>query len=188
MRKIVVFTNISLDGYFEGADHDLSGFKNDFEAFPAEPGQEADALLFGRKTYEMMKFWSTPQAEEVMPEIAKFMNEKLKIVASRAPFEPGWKNVRVISGDVCAAVEKLKEEPGGNIIMFGSNTLCVSLMQAGLIDEFQIVVNPVAFGEGTSLFNGLPEKAEFTLMETRQFKSGAILLTYQPAEKKGEGR
>ena len=79
MRKIVVFTNISLDGYFEGAEHDISGFKNDFEAFPAEPGQEVDALLFGRKTYEMMKFWSTPEAGEMAPEVARFMNENSQV-------------------------------------------------------------------------------------------------------------
>jgi dihydrofolate reductase len=69
------------------------------------------------------------------------------------------------------------------MIMFGSNTLCVSLMQEGLIDEFQIVVNPVAFGGGTPLFKGLPQKTEFTLTDTRRYKSGAILLTYQPAER-----
>ena len=68
MGKIIVFTNISLDGYFEGPGHDLSGFKNDFEAFPAEPGQETGAFLFGHRTYEGMKFWATPQAAEMMPE------------------------------------------------------------------------------------------------------------------------
>jgi dihydrofolate reductase len=180
MRKIFLFTNVSLDGYFEGPGHDISGFHNDFEAFSSEESQEVDTLLFGRKTYEMMKFWSTPQAQETAPEIARFMNEKHKVVASRKSFEPGWKNVTVISSDVAGEVKKLKEQPGKNIIMFGSNNLCVSLMQAGLIDEFQIVVNPVAFGEGTSLFKGLPKKVELTLTKTRKFKSGAILLTYEP--------
>jgi dihydrofolate reductase len=181
MRKIFLFMNVSLDGYFEGPGHDISGFKTDFEAFSSEQSQEIDTLLFGRKTYEMMKFWSTPQAEETAPEIAKFMNEKLKIVASHGPFEPGWNNVRVIGGDVVGAVRKLKEQSGKNMIMFGSNTLCVSLMQERLVDEFQIVANPVVFGEGTSLFKGLSKKADLTLTETRLFKSGAILLTYHPA-------
>ena len=182
MRKIFLFMNVSLDGYYEDSNHDLSGFHNDFEAFSAEQSQEVDALLFGRKTYEMMKFWSTPQAEEMMPEVAKFMNDNLKLVASRAPFDPGWKNVEVISGDVVGQVKKIKAQPGGNIIIFGSNTLCVSLMQAGLIDEFQIVVNPVVFGEGTPLFAGLPKTVEFALIETRRFKSGSVLLTYHPEE------
>jgi dihydrofolate reductase len=181
MRKIFLFMNMSLDGYIEDAEHDISGFRNDFEAFSAQQSQEVDALLFGHKTYEMMKFWSTPQAVERMPEIAKFMNEKQKFVASHAPFQSGWSNVKVLSGDVVGAVRQVKEQPGKNLMMFGSNTLCVSLMQAGLIDEFQIVVNPVVFGGGTSLFTGLPLKAQLTLTNTYEFKSGAILLTYHPA-------
>ena len=98
MGKIIVFTNISLDGYFEGPGHDLSGFKNDFEAFPAEPGQETGAFLFGHRTYEGMKFWATTQAAEMMPEVARFMNETHKYVASRQPFNPEWENVTVLSG------------------------------------------------------------------------------------------
>jgi len=180
MRKIFLFMNVSLDGYFEAPGHDISGFKTDFEAFSSDQSQEIDTLLFGYRTYDMMKFWSTPQAEETAPEIAKFMNEKQKIVASHAPFEPGWSKVRVISGDVAGAVKKLKEQPGKNIMMFGSNNLCVSLMQQGLINEFQIVVNPVVFGDGTPLFKGLPKKAELTLAQTHMFKSGAVLLRYHP--------
>ena len=180
MRKLFLFMNVSLDGYFEAPGHDISGFKNDSEAFSSDASQEVDTLLFGHQTYEMMKFWSTPQAEQMMPEVARFMNEKHKIVASLHPFDPGWKNVQVISGDVVEAIKMLKEQPGKNIIIFGSSTLCVSLMQAGLIDEFQIVVNPVVFGEGTPLFKGLPGKAELTLVETKRYQSGAVLLTYQP--------
>ena len=90
MRKLLVFTNISLDGYFEGPEHDLSAFKNDFEAFPTEPGDQAGSLLFGRKTYEMMKFWATPQAAAMAPEVARFMNTTHKYVASHILFDPGW--------------------------------------------------------------------------------------------------
>jgi dihydrofolate reductase len=137
--------NVSLDGYFEAPGHDISWAKSDFDAFSPEQGKEVDTLLLGRKTYELMKsFWPTSQAEELAPEVAKFMNEKLKVVTSHHPFEPGWKNVVVISGNVAGEVRKLKEQPGKNIAMFGSNHLCVSLMQEGLIDEFQILVNPVA--------------------------------------------
>ena len=180
MRKIFLFMNVSLDGYFEGPGGDISGFHNDYEAFSPEQSSGVDAVLFGHKTYEMMRFWSTPQAEATAPEIAKFMNEKRKFVASHTAFEPGWKNVTVISGDVTGAVKKLKEQPGKTIAIFGSNTLCVSLLQAGLLDELQIMLNPVVFGEGTSLFKGLPEKAALRLAGTQAFKSGAILLTYQP--------
>ena len=179
MRKLLLFTNISLDGYFEDANHDISGFTNDFEAFSDSEG--ADALLLGRKTYDMMTFWGTPQAEEMQPEVARFMNQTPKYVASHQPFEPGWQNVTVISGDIPGEVQKLKAQPGSSIMMFGSNTLCVSLMPYGLIDEFQIIVNPVAFGGGTPLFSGLQQKAPLTLTGTRRFASGSVLLTYHPA-------
>ena len=172
--------NVSLDGYFEAPGHDLSWAKNDFEAFSPEQSQEVDTILLGHRTYEMMKsFWPTPQAEQVAPEIARFMNAKNKVVASHEPFEPGWKNVTVISGDVAGAVKKLKQLPGKDIIILGSNNLSVSLMREGLIDEFQILVNPVAIGEGTSLLAGLPKRADLTLTETRKFDSGTILLTYR---------
>jgi dihydrofolate reductase len=184
MRKIFVFTNVSLDGFFEGAGHDLSGFTNDSEAFSSGPGGEVDTLLWGHTTFEGMKFWSTPQAEQMMPEIARFMNEKHKVVASHAPFDPGWNNVTVISGDVPGEVRKLKAQPGKDILIFGSSTLCVSLIEKGLIDELQIVVNPVVFGAGTRLFEGLTAKTDLILKDTRRFKSGAVMLTYgfKPAD------
>ncbi|MBZ0298101.1 MAG: dihydrofolate reductase family protein [Anaerolineae bacterium] len=180
MRRIFLFMNISLDGYVEDASHDISMFHNDFEAFSSRESQEVDTLLFGHKTYEMMKFWSTPEGEALQPEIARFMNERQKVVASHQSFDPGWSHVTVLHEEVVAEVRRLKEQPGKTIAMFGSNTLCVSLMQAGLIDEFQIVVNPVVLGEGTSLFKGLPQKADLTMTKTHPFKSGAILLTYEP--------
>ena len=182
MRKLLVFTNISLDGYFEGPEHDLSAFKNDFEAFPTEPGDQAGSLLFGRKTYEMMKFWATPQAAEMAPEVARFMNTTHKYVASHILFDPGWERVTVIGPDVAAAVRQIKEQPGGNIMIFGSNELVVSLLQEGLVDELQIVVNPLAFGMGTPLFRGLQGKTDFNLTGTRPFQSGAVMLTYKPVQ------
>jgi dihydrofolate reductase len=181
MRKISVFNNISLDGYMEGPNHDLSWAKNDFEAFTPERSQATGALLFGHTTYAMMKsFWPTPQAAQLMPEVARFMNDTPKIVVSHTAFEPGWQNVSVLSGDGAAEVKKLKEQPGKDMLIFGSNTLCTALLQAGLLDEIQVVLNPVLIGQGTPLFLGLAPKAELTLIETHPYKSGAILLTYLP--------
>ena len=185
MRKIIVFTNISLDGYFEGPDHDISGFKNDTEAFSSPSGDPVDTLLFGHTTYEMMKFWETAQAQTLMPEVARFMNDTLKCVASHQPFDPGWQNVQVLHGDVIAQVRRLKASAagtdGGAIMIFGSNTLVVSLLQAGLIDEFQLIVNPVVLSAGTPIFAGLPEKTELEFKSARPFQSGAVMLTYTPA-------
>jgi dihydrofolate reductase len=128
----------------------------------------------------MKSYWPTPQAIENEPEIARFMNENPKVVFSHKPFDPGWRNVTVITDDVAGEVRKLKAQPGKNIAIFGSNNLCVTLMQAGLVDEFRILVVPVALGDGTPLFKGLANKVDLTLTDTRTFESGKILLTYQP--------
>jgi dihydrofolate reductase len=183
MRTLFLFMNVSLDGYFEGPDNDISAFNGDFEAFSHDKSRKVDTMLFGRKTYDMMEaFWPTPQAEELAPEVASFMNEQRKVVITHTPFELGWNNVTVVSDDVIAEVRKLKEQPGESIAMFGSNSLCVDLMQAGLIDEFHIMVNPVALGAGTPLFAGLPEKANLSLVDSHRFDSGVVLLKYKPAE------
>jgi dihydrofolate reductase len=180
MRKVLVFINTSLDGYFEGPEHDLSAFSHDFEAFPSDPGEEVDTLLFGRKTYEIMKFWATPQAAEMAPAVASFMNTTQKFVASHWPFDAGWQEVKVLSRDVPGAVRELKGAPGKNILIMGSNTLVVSLLQAGLIDEVQVVLNPVTLGAGTALFDGLAGRLDFRLLGTQVFKSGAVMLRLEP--------
>ncbi len=180
MRNITLFMNVSLDGYFEGPDHDISWTIRDDEAFSSADNDGTGTMLFGHRTYDMMKaYWPTPQAAQNMPEIARYMNENLKVVASHKPFEPGWQNVRVISHGLRQEIEQLKQQPGKDIIIFGSNTLCVSLLQWSLLDEVQLLVNPVVLGRGTSLFQGLPEKANLKLTKTKQHKSGNLLLTYQ---------
>jgi len=183
VRKISLFMHVSLDGYFEAPGHDISWARGDVEVFSLKEGQEYDTILLGHRTYDLMKeFWPTPEAFEFDPAIAKFMNESLKLVASHSSFEPGWSNVTVIMGDVTGEVRKLKEQAGKSIIIIGSNSLCTSLMQEDLVDEFQLVLNPVALGEGSSLFAGLQKKADLTLIDTSTFGSGAILLTYKRSE------
>lgn len=182
MRKVFLLTNVSLDGYFEDQNHDLSWAKSDFETFSQDKSQEVDTILLGRRTYEMMRsFWPTPQAAEMAPEVAEVMNERHKVVASRDPaYEPGWKNVTVVH-DAVAEIRRLKQQAGKNMIMFGSNELAVSLTEAGLIDEFQIVVSPVALGAGHSLFAGLSSPVGLRFKEARPLKSGAVVLVYEPA-------
>lgn len=182
MRKIFLLMNITLDGYFEGPNHDISWANNNNEAFPSDPDNLVDTLLFGHTTYEgMVSFWPTDMAKQMMPDVARFMNDTPKVVVSHNDFDPGWENVRVISGDVIEEIKKLKAGPGKTIGMFGSNTLCVSLMAHGLVDEFQILVNPVAIGTGTPLFLGLQDRTKLTLTQSRQFANGTMMMTYVPA-------
>ncbi len=179
MRKLWLLMNTSLNGYFEAPGHDISWSTRANEAFSVEGSSKVDALLFGHRTYDMMKaFWPTPAAAELEPDVAKFMTATQKYVVSHEPFEPGWENVTVLSGDALANVRALKEQDGASIGIFGSNTLCVDLLREGLLDEIQVVVNPVVIGNGSTLFAGLPKWVRLTLTESRAFSTGVVLLSY----------
>lgn len=182
MSTVFVFMNVSLDGYIEGLGHDISWAHGDSEPFAREQGRAVEAILFGRRTFELMRqFWPSEQARQVAPETAAFMNAKPKYVASHSAFEPGWDNVTVFHADAVAQIRDLKEHAAGRIAIFGSNTLCASLVDAQLIDEFQLMVNPVLLGAGTSLVAGIRDHAALRLVSANTQASGAVLLTYAKA-------
>jgi len=180
MRKIFLFMMISLDGYFEGPGHDLSCHQVDaeFNEFAIAQLKTTGTLLFGHRTYDMMAAFWPNEGMKLDPMTAIPMAEIPKIVATHSPFTPQWENTTVIGGDIFDEVKKLKEKPGKDIAIFGSNNLCVSLMSEGLVDEFRIMVNPLALGQGTSLFTGLTTKTDLKLIKSRTFKNGNVLHYY----------
>jgi dihydrofolate reductase len=173
---------VSVDGYFEGPNYDLSWHNVDaeFNAFAHEQNVgPIGTLLFGHRTYDLMaSVWPTSQGMTMDPETAKFMNETPKIVASHMPFVAEWENTTVLSEDVFGEIERMKAMPGKDIAIFGSNELCVSLMEKDLVDEFRIMIAPVALGAGSPLFTGLTKKVKLKLDKTREFKSGNVLHYY----------
>lgn len=180
MRNLFLFMMVSLDGYFEGQQHDLSwhNVDDEFNAFAHEQNNALDTILFGRITYDLMeRYWPTPEGARDDKETAQWMDLARKVVVSE-PFQPTWNNTEVISENVLDRIAALKQEPGTDIVMLGSNMLCVSLMEAGLVDEFRLMINPVAIGNGTPLFAGLPKRVEFTLQRSRTFKNGNVLHVY----------
>lgn len=181
---------VSLDGFMEGPSHDLSWHNVDkeFNEFAADQMEEPCMLLFGRKTYELMRdFW--PAYKPVDPE-NKIVREKMdtmpKIVFSKTlekvSEDDNWKNVRLMHEVDPGEIKKLKQSGGDDkyIAVFGSNNLCVTLLELGLLDELRIMVNPVVIGKGTLLFKGIKDKLNLKLIKTRVFKNGNILLCYQP--------
>lgn len=171
---------ISLDGYFEGQDHDISWHNVDqeFNDFAVKQLDEVDTLIFGARTYELMaSFWPTDAAVKADPNTALRMNALRKLVFSRTLKEVGWHNAKLYQ-DVVATVQAKKQQPGKNIAVLGSSNLCLTLLQEGLLDELRIMVNPVLLGTGTSLFAGLPTPPTLRLTHERTFTSGNVLLTY----------
>ncbi len=182
MRKIYLFMMVSLDGFFEGLDHDLSWHNVDlqFERFANDQLQNTGSILFGRKTYEMMAgFWPTEKGD-TSPITQKYMNSIPKFAISRTLKKADWINTTLINKNIKDEINKLKNEEGKEIAILGSNNLSVGLLKLGLIEEIRIMLNPVAIGKGTLLFQGLNKSIRFELISLRKFSSGNVLLIYNP--------
>jgi len=188
MRRLVVFNSVSVDGYFVDMNGDMSWAKNatpdaEWDAFGAENAKGGGTLLFGRITYEMMaSFWPTPLATQIDPIVAEQMNSLPKVVFSRTLNQASWSNTKLVKGDMPAEVQKMKQEPGKGMAVLGSGSIVSQLAQEGLIDEYQIVVNPVVLGAGRTMFDGVTEKLALKLTKTRAFGNGNVLLCYEPVK------
>jgi dihydrofolate reductase len=186
VRKLIVFNNVSLDGYFVDANGDMSwAHKQDAEwnEFVRGNAGGGGALVFGRVTYEMMaSFWPTPQATQIMPDVAQGMNQAPKVVFSRTLDKATWNNTKLVKGDMAAEMRRMKKEPGPGMAILGSGSIVAQLAQHGLIDEFQIVVNPIVLGRGRTMFEGIKDKLTLKHTRTRSFDNGNILLCYEPTK------
>lgn len=184
MRKLLVFNNVTLDGYFVDMNGDMSWAHKDdpeWNAFVTENASGGGELIFGRVTYDLMAgFWPTPFAIETMPAVAAGMNNMPKVVFSRTMDQASWNNTRLVKGAIAAEIRKMKEEPGDGMVILGSGSIVAQLAQEGLIDEFQIVVHPIALGAGRTMFDGVKEKLNLKLTKTRAFGNGNVLLCYEP--------
>ncbi len=185
MRNLLVFNQISLDGFIADKNGDMQwAHKDDAEwrAFTEENASGGGELLFGRVTYDLMaSYWPTPMALKANRAVAERMNSLPKVVFSRTMKKPAWNNTRLVQGDITAAVRKLKAEPGSGMVILGSASIVSQLAPEGLIDEYQLVVNPIALGEGKGMFAGIAERLCFQLVNVRAFRNGNVLLRYRPA-------
>jgi dihydrofolate reductase len=187
MRKLIVFNQVTLDGYFAGPGGDISWAhkgKSDPEwnAFVAENASGGGMLVFGRVTYEMMaSYWPTPLAAERDPVVAERLNALPKIVFSRTLDKASWQNTKLLKGDLAAEMRKLKQQPGPGMAILGSGRITAQLAAAGLIDAFQLVVNPIVLGSGRTMFDGIEKQLALKLIRTRAFANGNVLLSYEPA-------
>jgi dihydrofolate reductase len=183
MRKLSMYNFLTLNGFYKGANDDISWHTHGGEEaeYSEKGAQSQSILLFGRKTYEMMySFWPTPQAYENMPVVADGMNKSQKIVVSNTLDKAEWNNTTILKGNLVEEIKKLKQQPGNDITILGSGSIITQLADAGLIDNYQIMIDPVAIGEGTSIFSGISHNLNLKLTDTRVFKSGVVLLCYEP--------
>jgi len=186
MRRLVVFNQVTLDGYFAGVNGDISWARKDsrdaeWNAFVADNANAGGLLLFGRKTYELMVgYWPTPLAIENDPILAERMNDLPKVVFSRTLDGATWNNTKLVNSGIAAEVRKLKAGSGKDMAILGSGNVVSQLAREGLIDEYQIVVTPVILGKGRTMFDGIEDKLTLKLREMRSFANGNVLLCYEP--------
>jgi Dihydrofolate reductase len=182
MGTVSVFNFLSLNGFYKGENDDISWSLPDPEQDKrAEEGMASanGILLFGRKTYEMMaSFWPTAEAAKNYPGVAEGINRAEKIVFSKSLKEAKWNNSRVMSGDLIQAVRELKNQ-GRTITILGSGTIVTQLAEAGLIDGYEFLLNPVALGAGTSIFSGAHKNIDMELLEVNKRANGIVHLRYR---------
>ncbi|MDR3572175.1 MAG: dihydrofolate reductase family protein [Candidatus Pacebacteria bacterium] len=184
MRKLIVFSHLSLDGIAAIPSGNLNwiSYDKDLQAWAETIVADTSTALYGRVTYELMKYWKTvplnPDASKHDLEHARWIENVEKIVVSEPDLIPDWNNARVISENIEAEILKLKEQPGKNITVFGSPTVANLLIKIGLADEFQLSINPVILGDGKFLFKDI-NNTKLKLLEENSFASGVTTLHYQ---------
>lgn len=183
MRKLLVFNSVTTDGYFTDAKGDMSwAHKSDPEwnEFVTENSKSGGELVFGRVTYQMMEsFWPTPAAAKQFPELAEQMNKLPKVVFSKTLDSVSWQNTRLVKGHLADEVQRLKQESGEQMVIMGSGSIIAQLAPEKLIDEYQMVVNPIVLGAGRTMFDGVKEKLNLKLTNSRTFQNGNVLLCYE---------
>jgi len=179
MRKLVFSINVSLDGF---ADHTVAIADDELHEFFSDQFDAIDLVLFGRVTYQLMEsYWPTapkdPAATKSEMEFAKKINAMPKVVFSRTLQKVDWNNARLSNGDMVEEVLKLKQGNGKSLSIGGISAI-QTFMKLKMVDEFWLLVHPVIVGRGRRLFDGVDEKLDLKLVDTKTFRSGVVVLHY----------
>jgi dihydrofolate reductase len=186
MRDLVVTENITLDGVIDASEgwfsvaDDTEVDQSDLTAALREQSDAADAVLFGRVTFEEMRgYW--PEQTDDTTGVTDYLNKVSKYVVSSTLGDPAWEHTTVLPGDGFQdELRALKSKPGRDIVTTGSITLVHALIAVGLVDEYRLFLYPVVVGRGARLFADGTEVPRLRLVEARPFRSGVVLLRYRP--------
>lgn len=187
MRKLITTTWISLDGFIAGPNGEMDWImvEDEMGAYEDAIVTSADTLLLGRVTYQSFAgSWphvpDNPDAQPGEKEYARKLNAMRKIVFSKTLPTVEWNNSSLLKEVRHEDIAKLKQEPGRDMLIYGSASIVQTLTNLGLIDEYQLLVHPVVLGGGKPLFQDVKERQKLKLVSTRTFPSGVIGLYYQP--------
>jgi len=181
MRKLIAAINMTLDGF---CDHTAGIPDEEIHQHYTELLNNADVVLYGRITYQLMQYWQTllknPSGEKSMDDFAMAIHKIPKIVFSHTLKNTEWDSAKLSNKSLEELVLELKKQPGRDILI-GSRSLIIQLMKLNLIDEYQLCVHPVVAGSGLPLFESINDRTILKLIKTKTFSSGAIILYYEPS-------
>lgn len=183
MRKLIAAINMTIDGF---CDHTAGIPDAEIHQHYTELLNEGDAILYGRITFQLMKYWQpllkNPSGEKSMDGFAMAIDKIPKIVFSRTLKNVEWESARLANRSLEEEVSEIRQQPGRDILV-GSRSLIIQLMKLNLIDEYQLCIHPVVVGSGLPLFENINDRTIFKLIKTKTFSCGAITLYYEPANK-----
>ncbi len=183
MKKVIAAINTTLDGI---CDHTASIPDEEIHQHYTDLLSNADTILYGRTTYQLMEFWRTvlekPSEEKSMNDFAMAIDKIQKIVFSHTLKNVDWKSAKLANRTLEEEVLELKQQSGKDILV-GSRSLIIQLMKLNLIDEYQFCIHPVVAGGGLPLFENINDRTVFKLIKTKTFSGGAVTLYYEPNDK-----
>jgi dihydrofolate reductase len=181
MRRLILQTSVSIDGYVAALDKSHPWGNGDEEdegikRWILDSVWAAGAHVMGRVTYEEMAgFWPTSPSEYAQP-----MNEIPKVVFSKTLERADWPETRIARGELGEEIERLKREPGNDLIAYGGATFDQALSRLGLVDEYRLMIQPAALGAGLPLFKDLPAPLQLVLVEATTYSTGVAVHVYRP--------
>lgn len=185
MRKVVLFAHISLDGFAGDINGGLGflTYNAELQQYAGELVKTVGAPLYGKTTYQLMEgYWpgelTNPDADKHSREHAQWVHDIPKVVFSTTLNSADWNNTTLIKDNVVEEVNKLKQQPGKDLVIFGSPGLAKSFMKLGLIDEFKLTLHPIILGNGISLFDHKLDTSSLQLLESKTLGSGVITMHY----------
>ena len=182
MRKIIVSEGMTVDGIFEAETMGKWAqptYSDERDEVIRKLVLASDSLLLGRTTYDLQA-WYWPSQKDDKYGIANHKNSMTKYVVTSKPLQAQWNHSLVIKENVLEEIAKLKQQPGGDILIEGSATLVESLAQASLIDEYRFLVHPAIMGSGKRFFKEGTDMTRLKLVESKTLPLGVVLLCYEP--------
>jgi len=189
MRKIIVSMRVTLDGFIAGLHGEMDWMEEFIDEalanYESELQKTVDTTLFGRETYQGFEsYWPKvaldPASPKGLAEYAQQLNTMRKIVFSKTLSRAEWNNSVLLHEIDPEEITKMKQEPGRDMVIYGSASIVQTLTNLGLVDRYQLLIFPIVLGSGKPLFHNIPHKMKLSLVSSMTHPSGVVVLAYEP--------